>query len=501
MPGDLSLPRDVAAIPVDVERAPFPFVDPLQAHRGLREWLGEERVYLLESLAGPEIDNRISLIGVNPLFTVSVSGLDVDLSGVGSVVDMAMRAALGSGALAETGSQLVLASRGSPWDLLRALRACFRLSPDPDPGTYSFGFFGFFGYDAVRYIETLPETIPDTSELPDILLSVYQATLQFDLVKRTAALVHGNSDRWEPLPLERLTQAVTAPPPAGAAPAPPPAPRSVTDSIAAPDYKDRVSTALHHIGIGDIYQVQLGHEILIESDVAPLDVYLRLRDRNPSPYMYYAPLGGSVIIGASPEVFLRLEDGLLTMRPIAGTAPRGASEAEDRAAVEALSNDPKEVAEHIMLVDLCRNDIGRVCVPGSLDVTELLIVERYSHVFHLVSNVVGRLSETFDVYDAIRATFSAGTMVGAPKVRAMEIIEDLETSRRGVYAGMIGLIDFGGYANTALCIRTTEHRNGTYRLRASAGVVADSRPDKEWRETLVKMGAVYWAVVGKELAP
>jgi anthranilate synthase component 1 len=273
----------------------------------------------------------------------------------------------------------------------------------------------------------------------------------------------------------------------------------VSDSVRRSDYVAGVARALHYISIGDIYQVQLGHELDIESGALPFDVYRRLRVRNPSPYMYLLPFGDTTLVGASPESFLQLEAGKIVMRPIAGTAPRGRTPAEDAELVRALQHDEKELAEHIMLVDLSRNDIGRVCKPGTLHADELLVVEQYSHVNHLVSNVTGELKPELDTFDAIAATFPAGTMTGAPKIRAMEIIEELENTRRGAYAGAVGLIDFSGYVNLALCIRSAVYRRGHYLLRASAGVVADSIADREWRETLHKMGVTYWAVTGEEL--
>ena len=217
--------------------------------------------------------------------------------------------------------------------------------------------------------------------------------------------------------------------------------------------------------------------------------------------MYLARFGAVTVIGASPEVFVRIEGDVVTMRPLAGTVPRSFDPAIDRGRAAALLADPKEVAEHIMLVDLCRNDIGRICRPGSLDVDVLMAPEAYSHVIHMVSNVTGTKDVAHDPYDVIAATFPAGTMTGAPKIRAMEIIEALETARRGLYAGAVGMIDFNGFTNLALCIRSTLHAEGAYRIRASAGVVADSVPEKEWRETLAKMGASYWAITGSEIAP
>ena len=245
--------------------------------------------------------------------------------------------------------------------------------------------------------------------------------------------------------------------------------------------------------------MQLGHELTIESDADPVDVYTRLRLRNPSPYMYLAPFAGRTVIGASPELFVRKEGDLLTMRPIAGTLPCGTDPGEAARQAAALRADPKEIAEHVMLVDLCRNDIGRVCRRDTLDAPDMLRTERYTRVLHLVSTVTGRIEPDTDVFDVIAALFPAGTMTGAPKIRAMEIIEALETRRRGLYAGAVGIIGHRGHLNLALCIRTLVHDGGAYRTRASAGIVADSDPDREWTETLAKCSAAHWAVTGEEL--
>jgi anthranilate/para-aminobenzoate synthase component I len=243
----------------------------------------------------------------------------------------------------------------------------------------------------------------------------------------------------------------------------------------------------------------LGHELVIDSEADELIVYQRLRQRNPSPYMSFVDLGDMALISASPELFLRIAGDDMVMRPIAGTAPRTGVPAVDELRVQELCADAKEIAEHVMLIDLCRNDLGRVAQIGTVEVDEYMVVENFSHVFHLVSNVIAKKAEQFDAYDVIQATFPAGTMTGAPKVRAMEIIESLETSRRGGYAGAFGLLDFGGFVNTGLTIRSIFHSAAGYHLRASGGVVADSTPAGEWRETLAKLSATYWAVTNREL--
>ena len=278
-----------------------------------------------------------------------------------------------------------------------------------------------------------------------------------------------------------------------------PRPSSVRFEVTPEEYGSRVERALDHIAGGDIYQIQLGHQIEIESSVLPFDVYRRLRERNPSPYMSFATIAGTSLVGASPELFVRLEKGVVTMRPIAGTAPLSGDRARAHVARRALLANEKERAEHLMLVDLCRNDFGRVCAPASINVDELMVVEEYSHVMHLVSDVVGTARACVSAMELVRATFPAGTMTGAPKIRAMELIETLESSRRGLYAGAHGLIGFGGWCVLGLGIRMTTHREGIYTVRASAGVVADSTAKGEWHETLSKMAAAFWAVSNEEL--
>jgi anthranilate synthase component 1 len=278
----------------------------------------------------------------------------------------------------------------------------------------------------------------------------------------------------------------------------PTTPRSMTDSCTSVEFINAAQACLEHISAGDIYQIQLGHELRITSDADPFDVYRRLRIINPSPYMSFAPIGSGTVIGASPELFVRKHGAKVTMRPIAGTKRRTGDPEQDALNWQYLVNDEKERAEHIMLIDLCRNDIGRVCVAGTLNVDEQMIVEQYSHVFHLVSNVQADLSPEFDIFDLIRATFPAGTMTGAPKVRAMELIESFETSRRGLYAGALGMISLNGDAVLSLTIRTAVHDDGVYSIRASAGVVADSTPEAEWQETLHKLAAGYIAITGED---
>jgi anthranilate synthase component I len=260
----------------------------------------------------------------------------------------------------------------------------------------------------------------------------------------------------------------------------------VTANMTPGEFGAIVERAKEYIRAGDIIQVVLAQRLETKLRAAPFNVYRALRTINPSPYMFYLKLGAQTLVGSSPEVMARVEDGELTVRPIAGTSPRGTQEMEDRELEQKLLADPKEIAEHIMLLDLGRNDVGRVSEIGSVEVTERLVIERYSHVMHIVSNVRGRLAGGRDCFDAFRATFPAGTLSGAPKIRAMEIIEELEPVRRGVYGGAVGYFGFDGAMDTCIAIRTMLIKDGMVYLQAGAGIVADSDPEREHAECLNK---------------
>jgi anthranilate synthase component 1 len=259
-------------------------------------------------------------------------------------------------------------------------------------------------------------------------------------------------------------------------------------------YEAAVRRIKDYIVEGDAMQVVLSQRLSIPYEAPPLDLYRALRSLNPSPYMYYLDLNDFHIVGSSPEILVRLEDGVITVRPIAGTRPRGADEAEDRRLENDLLNDPKELAEHLMLIDLGRNDVGRVSVIGSVELTEKMVIERYSHVMHIVSNVVGRIKDGMSAVNVLRATFPAGTVSGAPKIRAMEIIDELEPVKRGVYAGAVGYLSWTGNMDTAIAIRTAVIKDGMLHIQAGAGIVADSVPENEWAETMNKGRAVFRAV-------
>ncbi|MFB9326088.1 anthranilate synthase component I family protein [Paenibacillus aurantiacus] len=492
-------------IDVRTEIAELPYREPFDTYLALRRKFGQEELYILESLSGPAKDAQSTFIGFGPVFSVALSGTRVAFQGAAAVIKLVAGRAEAAGLLARREDGFHLSGRKELWNLLRHIQGQFNVDV-PSPGeAFHFGFFGYMGYDTAWAVEDLPYRIPAAGQTPDIVLAIYQGLIEYNVVKRSARLVLNQAPgAWDDLPAETVLAALGEADDMNAAmpqePEPMPAPHGIAYTMERSRYEDNVRQALAYISVGDIYQVQLGNQIHIQSDVSPLAVYQRLRERNPSPYMYLASFGEMTLVGASPELFLRLAGGEISMRPIAGTCKRGADERENERLVAALLADEKELAEHIMLVDLCRNDIGRVCSFGTLEVDELLAVEKYSHLNHLVSSVVGKRDPGKDMYEIIAATFPAGTMTGAPKVRAMEIIEELETTRRGPYAGALGFIDFSGYVNMALCIRTAVHTaDGRYSVRASAGVVADSKPENEWLETFHKMGALFWAITDREV--
>ncbi len=359
------------------------------------------------------------------------------------------------------------------------------------------GAVGYVAYDAVRFFEELPATLPDPLGLPELYFIVPESLLVFDTVAQSIKVVV-NVDLRDPQTdpraaydaavaridelVARLAAPLTMPDalPATGEGLP------VTPNMSAKEYGAIVERAKEYIRAGDIIQVVLAQRLETPLRAVPFNIYRALRTVNPSPYMFYLKLGEQTLVGSSPEVMARVEDGELTVRPIAGTSPRGTQEMEDRELERKLLADPKEIAEHIMLLDLGRNDVGRVSEIGSVAVTERLVIERYSHVMHIVSNVRGKLAGGRDCFDAFRATFPAGTLSGAPKIRAMEIIEELEPVRRGVYGGAVGYFGFDGAMDTCIAIRTMLIRNDTVYLQAGAGIVADSDPEREHAECLNK---------------
>ena len=422
-------------------------------------------------------------------------------------------------------------------DLAARLRAKRPVVPPGVPRFFG-GAVGYLGYDMIRYIERLPDPPPDPLGLPEAVLMFTDVVLAVDNVYGRAhaiatvdvggvgegrgsevdrrgalrerydaavAKIEAVMDRLEsepgPSPLSREDpppstihdppSTIHDPRPAGTGAV------RYSSTFSKAEFEDAVRRVKEYIGAGDAFQVVLSQRLEVELKEEPFGVYRRLRSLNPSPYMYFLELDGVSIVGSSPEVLVRVEDRTVTVRPIAGTRSRGATEAEDRALTEELLADPKERAEHLMLVDLGRNDVGRVAGYGTVRVPELMEIERYSHVLHMVSQVEGELRDGLDAFDAFRATFPAGTVSGAPKVRAMEIIDELEPTRRGPYAGAVGYFGYGGRAmDTAIAIRTLVAADGRAHVQAGAGIVADSVPEREFEETLSKTRAVL-AVVGR----
>jgi len=440
---------------------------------------GNKHSFLLESVVGGERFGRYSFIGLPAKTLLRASGFRTEVVTDGAVVEM---------------------HDGNPLDFIADYQARFKVALRPGLPRFCGGLAGYFGYDAVRYIEPkLAKTWKDGGiDVPDILLLQTEELAVIDnLSGRLYLIVYADPSRPEAWfngkkrlseLADKLRYSVTAPP-VRRGPS-----YAVEREFEKADYLAAVATAKEYIAAGDMMQVQIGQRLKKRYTESPLSLYRALRSLNPSPYMYFYDLGDFQIVGASPEILVRREhtpDGdTVTIRPLAGTRPRGATPELDRALEAELSSDPKERAEHLMLIDLARNDIGRIARTGSVKVTEPFVVERYSHVMHLVSNVEGRLLDGMSNLDVLRATFPAGTLTGAPKVRAMEIIDELEPVKRGIYGGACGYLSFAGDMDVAIAIRTGIVKNNTLYVQAAAGIVADSVAELEWKETEAKARAL-----------
>ena len=443
--------------------------------------------FLFESVHGGEKWGRYSIIGL-PCRTL----LKVYANAVTAEVD---------------GQVVEQTEVADPLAFIEAFKARYRVPELAQLPRFSGGLVGYFGYDTVGYIEPRlrnPDK-PDPLGCPDILLMVAQEVVVFDnLSGRMYLIVHADIDRGDTLAstngrigalIQRMQQ--------GAPREPATAGRAVSEAdfvsgFTESGFKQAVQRIKQYIRDGDCMQVVISQRLTVPYSARPLDLYRALRGLNPSPYMYYLDLDDFQIVGSSPEILVRLEEGEVTVRPIAGTRRRGHNEAEDRALEAELLADPKELAEHLMLIDLGRNDTGRVATIGSVKLTEKMVVERYSHVMHIVSNVTGQLRDGMTAMDVLRATFPAGTVSGAPKIRAMEIIDELEPVKRGVYSGAVGYLSWSGNMDTAIAIRTAVIKGGELHIQAGAGVVADSIPELEWKETMNKGRAVFRAVAQAE---
>jgi anthranilate synthase component 1 len=364
------------------------------------------------------------------------------------------------------------------------------------------GMVGYLSYEVARHFETLPCPDQDPQGLPESVLMLADTLLVFDHIAhkiKVVSHVHldGNVDtayREATCKIDDLVDRLEQPIHSKAPKSAPPNRSEMSSNFSQAEFEAIVSQAKEYIYAGDIIQAVLSQRLARRTYANPFAIYRALRSVNPSPYMYYLHLGDFYIVGASPELLVRVEDGIVSNHPIAGTRPRGKDTAEDLALEEELKNDEKERAEHIMLVDLGRNDIGRISEPGKVEVTQLMDLERYSHVMHLVSHVQGKLRAGLSQFDALRSCFPAGTVSGAPKIRAMEIIAELEKEKRGPYAGAVGYFDFSGNLDTAIAIRTVIIKDNTAYIQAGAGIVADSIPEREYQESLAKAQALLAAI-------
>ena len=457
---------------------------PLSLYLKLAHGKGDGRhSFLLESVVGGERFGRYSFIGLPARTLLRASGF-------------------GAAARTEvvTDGQVVESAGGNPLDFIAAYQKRFKVALRPGLPRFCGGLAGYFGYDAVRYIEKKLEGScpPDSLGCPDILLLQCEELAVIDnLSGKLYLIVYADPAQPEAYARakkrlrelkDQLKYSVSAPQvkPSESHPA--------ERSFAKADYLAAVEQAKELIAAGDFMQVQVGQRIQKRYTESPLSLYRALRSLNPSPYMYYYHFGDFQVVGASPEILVRqeaVEEGTkVTIRPLAGTRPRGATPEKDKAAELDLMNDPKERAEHVMLIDLARNDIGRIAKTGTVKVTEAFCIERYSHVMHIVSNVEGILNEGMTSMDVLKATFPAGTLTGAPKVHAMELIDRLEPTKRGLYGGACGYLSYAGDMDVAIAIRTGIVKDGMLYVQAAAGVVADSVPELEWKETEHKARAL-----------
>ncbi len=443
--------------------------------------------YLFESVHGGEKWGRYSIIGLPGRLRLEVRGDEITLFDGDSITESF--------------------HSDDPLTVVDEFQQRFHAAEIDGLPRFSGGLVGYFGYDTIRYIEPRLKQSPnqDPLQTPDILLMVSDELVVFDnLAGRMFIIVHADPTAGDTLEqaqqrIGQLAEKMHKDVPREQISVP----RQVVESdfssgFSKEGFKRAVEHVKEYILDGDCMQVVISQRLSIPYHAPPLDLYRALRGMNPSPYMYFLNLGDFHIVGSSPEILTRLEDGEVTVRPIAGTRRRGYSEEEDLELEMELLADPKELAEHLMLIDLGRNDVGRVAEIGSVNLTEKMMIERYSHVMHIVSNVVADLKDGMSAIDVIRATFPAGTVSGAPKIRAMEIIDELEPVKRGVYSGAVGYLAWNGNMDTAIAIRTAVIKDKVLHIQAGAGIVADSIPELEWKETMNKGRAIFRAVAMAE---
>ena len=449
----------------------------------LRKLQHRDHVYLLESVEGGEKWGRYSFLGTDAGVVFKVSGKQVVIS--------------------ENGSVTRRDHQGNPMAMLRELLARYRPVAVAGLPRFFGGAVGYLGYDIVRYFENLPDAPPDDLQMDDSVFIISDTLLIFDNIRHTVKIVAcaylENSDSllaaYQAACARIDEMAALLGAQAKSRPAAVQAQDIRFESNMTPEaYRAIVGRAKDYITAGDAIQVVLSQRFSARCDIDPVDLYRGLRYVNPSPYLFYLKMGDINLIGSSPEVMVRLEQGDIELRPIAGTRKRGKSEQEDRELSDELLSDEKERAEHVMLVDLGRNDLGRVAQTGSVQVNQYMVVEKYSHVMHLVSNVRAQLARDKDAFDVLAATFPAGTLTGAPKVRAMQIIDELEVVRRGPYGGAVGYFSFTGNMDLCITIRTLLIRDGMVHVQAGAGIVYDSIPESEYQETQNKARGMQQAV-------
>ncbi len=440
---------------------------------------GDGDGYLLESVEGGSRVGRYSFLGFAPEEVARVKGRTLTVDG-------------------PAGRRTVESDQ--PLKSLLDMVGGRRLPEGMELPPFCGGAVGYIAYDAVRYFEKIPDTHPEDMDIPEAVFMFANRYLVFDRVTHRLLVAANAKPDGDPSAaydravreveeaVAALRRPVPAQAPAGDGAAPP------RSSVSEADYARAVDRALEHIRRGDILQVVLSLRFEAPLGADPFGVYRALRALNPSPYMFYLRMGDLHLAGSSPEIMVKVEGSRVTMNPIAGTRPRGRNPAEDAAMEKDLAADVKEGAEHLMLVDLGRNDLGRVCLPGTVSVPSFRRVERFSHVMHLVSTVEGDLVPGTDRHDVIRAVFPAGTVSGAPKIRAMEIIDDLETTRRGPYAGLVGYFDYRGSMDSCITIRTVMVKDGRCYVQTGAGIVADSKPEREYQECRQKAEALFRAI-------
>ena len=452
---------------------------PLSAYMKVKENGGY--TFLFESVEGGEKIGRYSFLGVDPFLVFRSSGQGITLTDLRT---------------GETKSYVA-----DPIQELRRLIEDHRSVHVPGLPRFTGGAVGYVGYDAIRLVEDIPDTTEDDLNLDDVVLMFFDTLLAFDNIQHVVHLisnVHTQTDDLEAAHAEAVAK-IDALESALAKPLAAPVTKGTGQCVISSNtereaYLEKVEKCREYIVAGDIFQVVLSQRFETEVTVGSMDIYRMLRMVNPSPYNFHIELGDMQLVGSSPELLVRVEDGVVQVRPIAGTRWRGESEEEDQKLADELLADEKERAEHIMLVDLGRNDVGRVSKFDTVRVTEQMTIERYSHVMHIVSNVRGELRDDVVALDALFAGYPAGTVSGAPKIRAMEIIDELEPTRRGPYAGSVGYIDFSGNMDTCIAIRTMLLKDGKAYVQAGGGIVYDSEPDYEFRETVNKAKALFRAV-------